>query len=441
MRRFWLAIGLCALATVSTSAQTITTLYSFCAEANCADGEVPAGLIQGTDGNFYGTTETGGAGVAAPAGTVFKITAAGALTTLYTFCGANCYQNGDGPLAGVTEGKDGNLYGTTSGGGSGTYALGADGGTVFKLTTGGTFKKLHSFCSSEGCADGEEPLAGLVQAKNGDFYGTTLYGGTNANCLYFGTYECGTVFSITASGKLKTLYSFCAQSGCPDGFAPSTPLIQATNGDLYGTTTEGGTNLDCYNDSGGLGGCGTVFRITLGGALTTIYNFCALPGCRDGAGPTALMQASDGNFYGATGGMGRCNGGTVFKLTVGGKLTTLYSFAGVENCGNLANGAFPAGPLIQGKDGNFYGTTSGYCFGSGCEAGSSGTIFKITPTGKLTTLYSFCSLANCADGFEPLAGVIQGTNGLFYGVTSSGGANDPQELSGVGGTVFSLSVP
>jgi uncharacterized repeat protein (TIGR03803 family) len=132
---------------------------------------------------------------------------------------------------------------------------------------------LYNFCSQGGCADGELPEAGLVQATNGDFYGTNFEGGANGG---------GTVFRITPDGMLTTLYSFCAKSGCADGSNPSARLVETTNGDLYGTTAYGGATC------AGAGGCGTVFKITPSGTLTTLYSFCSQGGCMDGASPSGL---------------------------------------------------------------------------------------------------------------------------------------------------------
>src|ERR1039457_6747471 len=221
-----------------------------------------------------------------------------------------------------------------------------------------TFTTLHSFDGT----DGATPLAGLVQATNGDGYGTTSQGGANV-CADFS--NCGTVFRITPSGTLTTLYSFCAQSGCADGYYPYDTPVQASNGDFYGTTPGGGANS--YG--------GTVFKITPSGTLTTLYSFCSqgsYPICPDGAQPFAgLRQAADGDLYGTT------------------------QFGGA----------------------NSYG----------------GTVFKITSSGTLTTLYSFCSQSGCPDGTGPYPGLVQDTNGDFYGTTFSGG-------SACDGTVCRLSV-
>ncbi|HEV2176059.1 MAG TPA: choice-of-anchor tandem repeat GloVer-containing protein [Terriglobia bacterium] len=390
---------LCATMAITLPAQTFTTLHSF----DNTDGNGPsAALVQATDGNLYGTTLAGGDSTACQngCGTVFKITPSGTLTTLYNFGDPG----GTSPYGGLVQGTDGNFYGTT-------FYGGAQGlGMVFKITPGGTLTTLYSFCSQSGCADGSAPLVGLVQATNGNFYGTTSSGGTSASCPPFG---CGTVFRITPGGALTTLHNF----DLTDGEYPAAGLVQATNGNLYGTTAFGGTNNS-----------GTVFKISPSGTLTTLYSFCIQGGfCTDGAVPVrALVQATDKNFYGTTqNGGGGNNGGTVFKITSSGTLTTLYSFCSLSGC---ADGESPEALLVQATNGNFYGTT----YGGGDH--NSGTVFKITSTGVLTTLYTFCSQSGCPDGQQPFGGLVQDTNGNFYGTTQSGGAK------GGYGTVFSLSV-
>src|ERR1039458_5491589 len=225
-------------------------------------------------------------------GTVFKITPSGTLTTLYSFCSQSRCPDGGGPWAGLIQATNGHLYGTTLGGGAN------DEGTVFRITPSGTLTTLYSFCSQTNCKDGVNPYAGLVQATNGDFYGTTSGAGTH--CY-------GPAFKITPGGALTTLHRFCSQSACPDGAEPDAVLVQAANGDLYGTTVVGGANLR-----------GTIFKITPRGTLTTLYSFCSQTNCTDGAIPDAgLVQDTNGDFYGTTFNGGANNSGTVFRLSVG----------------------------------------------------------------------------------------------------------------------------
>ena len=286
---------------------------------------------------------------------------------------------------------------------------------------------LYSFCSQSGCPDGAYPYAGLVQGTDGNFYGTTYQGGTSAACP--APYGCGTVFKITPTGVLTTLYNFCSQSGCTDGKLPYAGLILASDGNFYGTTYEGGNTNNNEEP-----GSGTVFKITPSGALTTLYTFCSLQYCADGGGPyDSLVQGSDGNFYGTTvGGGGPYGLGTVFKITPDGALTSLYSFCDHFECAGIGD---PTGGLVQAGDGNFYGTTGGLPNGTAYS-----TIFQITPSGALTYIYSFCSLGStCPDGVKPADTLIQGSDGNLYGTTLYGGANQQAGFEQPGGTVFSIT--
>lgn len=396
-----------AATAISSPAQTFTTLATF----NETNGAQPlyAPLVQGLDGNFYGTTTFGGANSnsvctgfdLSGCGTVFKVTG-GTLTTIYSFCAKSGCTDGAGPVAGLVLGNNGNFYGTTSVGG-------ANGdGTVFEITPGGVLTTLYSFCAVSGCADGAKPDGGLVFATNGNLYGTTAYDGAN---------HAGTVFEITPTGTLTTLYSFCSQSACSDGENPQAGLLQASNGNLYGTTFNGGASLH-----------GTVFEITPGGKLTTLHSFNGTDGQFPGA---VLIQATDANIFGTTPGGGVSNWGTVFKMTPAGVLTTLYSFCALAGC---ADGSFPEDRLVQATDGNLYGTTQEGGANSNCTGGC-GTAFKMTLGGVLTTLHSFAG----ADGQYPTAGLAQGTNGTFYGTSSQGGGSGACGTLGCG-TVFSLAV-
>ncbi len=322
-------------------------------------------------------------------------------TVLYSFTGG---ADGDVPFAGVVQATDGNLYGTTfSGGANNNTMVCPDGGcgTIFKITPSGTLTTLYSFCSQSHCEDGASPDAGLIQATDGNLYGTTQGGGAYTPECVDG---CGIVFKITPGGTLTTLHRF----NKTDGAFIYAPLVQATDGNFYGTAFDGGAN-----------GLGTVFTITPKGTLTTLYSFSGLT---DGQQPFAgLVQAADGNLYGTTSHAGAYGFGTIFKITPGGALTTLQSFDGTD-------GAYPYAGLIQATDGNLYGTTfDGGAYGFG-------TIFKITPGGALTTLYSFCSQWPCTDGRYPYAGLLQATDGSFYGTTWWGGTTCCD------GTVFSISV-
>jgi uncharacterized repeat protein (TIGR03803 family) len=380
----------CVATAIASPAQSFTTLFSF----DWTDGSWPeAGLVQATTGNFYGTASSGDTN---NLGTVFTVTPAGTRTTLHSFAGYPT--DGSEPMAGLVQGTDGNFYGTTSRGGASSSCGGYGCGTVFKITPARTLTTLHSFDGT----DGETPLAGLLQATDGNFYGATANGASN-DCLS----GCGTIFKITPGGTLTTFHSFDG----PDGSHPQAGLVQGTDGNFYGITALGGP---CATS----GGCGTVFKITPGGTLTTLHSFDST----DGQGPDGLLQATDGNFYGTTRGGGAYDYGTVFKITPTGKLTTLLSFDG-------PNGQGPNG-LMQATDGNFYGTT----WGGGAHG--YGTVFKITPGGTLTTLHNFDS----TDGSYSVAGLLQATDGNFYGTTEDGGAYSSCPGGVTCGTVFKLSV-
>jgi uncharacterized repeat protein (TIGR03803 family) len=366
VRKVVLTLLLTALTSLSSNADTFQTLIIF----DGADGATPVDtpLVQGVDGNLYGTTLGGGAN---GQGTVFKMTTAGALSVLYSFCSLTNCADGAQPYGGIVLASDGNFYGTTSQGG----AANGISGTVFKITTAGKLTTLHSFDGT----DGARPNAPLIQAANGALYGTTQNGGPS---------NSGTFFKITPRGTLTTLYYF-------SGELLNGPLVQANNGNFYGTSEWGGAN-----------GHGSIFKLTPSGSFSILYSFDST----DGSAPSCgLLQASDGNLYGTTyqgGSNNTCaNGcGTVFKITLGGALTTLYNFDGTH-------GSNPIAGLIQATDHNFYGTTY-----AGGTAGDWGTVFKITPAGAVTRLHSFAG----TDGAQPYGPVSQDTSGNLYGTATNG---------------------
>src|SRR6516165_9972058 len=382
----------------STNPVKFTTLVNFDL-ANGANVDVKP-LIQGLDGNIYGTTGSGGAN---NAGTAFKMTPDGTLTTLYNFCALSGCGDGNGPGPGVRLGTDGEYYGVTDGGG----VVGLGFGTVFKITAAGGLKTLHSFVGT----DGAYPNSFLVQGTDGSFYGTTIAGGNLAACSGSG---CGTVFKVTPGGALTMLYKFCSQPNCTDGAVAFDGLVQGTDGNFYGATWQGGA----YN-------LGTIYKMTPAGALSVIYSFCSQSACTDGANPLWVVPGKDGKFYGTTYNGGANNVGTVFKISSAGKLKTLHSFCSQSGC---ADGYGPRAGLELGSDGDFYGTT--YYGGSPLN---DGTVFKITPLGKLTTLHSF----DGADGANPIGSLGQDTNGSFYGTTGFGGTSSA--CTGGCGTVFEIT--
>lgn len=340
-----------------------------------------------------------------------------AVNTVYNFCSQPNCSDGMWPAAGVVQGTDGNFHGTATA----TDIIG-DFGTVYKLTVSGALTTLHTFTG----ADGANPMGELMQANDGNYYGTTFNGGANDDpgCDFSAYIGCGTIFKVTPAGSFFVVYSFCAQQYCLDGALPSGTLLQGADGNLYGT-------------AGGVYTGGTFFKITTQGAMTTLYLFCSQLNCTDGEYPRSVIRGSDGNYYGTTyagGTSSNCTAegsigcGTVFKITPQGVLTTLHNFSSADGC-------YPEAGLVLGADGNFYGTTSaggahGYC---GAYP-SGGTVFKITPAGTLTTLYSFCSATNCTDGAGPYSEMVQDTDGNLYGTTAGGGTVSPGY-----GTLFKIS--
>jgi uncharacterized repeat protein (TIGR03803 family) len=274
------------------------------------------------------------------------------------------------------QGRDGNLYSTSPFGGIGY-------GTVFQLTPTGAVKVLYQFPLGTN-SHGGSPQGGLTLGTDGYLYGTTKYLGSSGS---------GSVFKIATDGTgYKTLYSF---TGADDGELPYTAPIQGVDGNFYGTTSFGHHGTAAFP--------GSVYKLTptpTGSVLKTLYEFDKT----HGAYPTSLMQGTDSNFYGTTqlGGTGICNAqcGVIFKMTPAGQLVWVHNFTGTD-------GANPYGPIIQASDGNFYGTTR-----NGGSAGE-GVVYKITPAGGYTVLFSFNGTSG--PGTNPYAGLVQATDGKFYG--------------------------
>ena len=352
---------------------TLTTLHNL----NDGDGAAPdCDLVRSSNGTLYGTCNLHGSNYG---GTVFKITPDETLTVIYDFGSSDNNADGVNPVSTLTEGKDGDFYGTTEyGGTNGNY------GTIFKITPAGALTTLHRFAGS----DGANPFATVIQGTDGNFYGTTSTGGANGY---------GTVFMLTPGGKLTTLINF----NDFDGATPHASLIQGSDGNFYGTTLNGGTN-----------DYGTIFEITPAGESTVLHRFSGGDGQNP---PSSLTQGSDGSFYGTTSDEGGNGNGTIFKITAAGAFTTLHTF-------NSADGSGP-GYLLQASDGNFYGTT----YDGG--ANGDGTIYEITPAGVFTSLYSFSG----SNGANIYGGLIEGSKGTFYGATGSGGEHND-------GTIYELVV-
>jgi uncharacterized repeat protein (TIGR03803 family) len=343
---------------VPCSPGTKSILYSFM--AGTTDGIQPIGsLIQGRDGNFYGVTASGGT---SGHGVAFRITPDGTETVLYSFAGGAT--DGSDPSGSLIQAGDENFYGATASGGTNGD------GVAFKVTPDGTEAVLYSFAG--GANDGSDPSGSLIQASDGNFYGVTGSGGANGD---------GVAFKITPDGTETVLYSFAG--GTTDGSHPSGSLVQANDGNFYGMTQDGGAY-----------GYGVVFKITPSGTETILFSFYG--GLGTGSRPSgSLIQGRDGNLYGMSFEPGNGGGdlGTIFGITLSGTLTFQNSLLGER----------PIDRLVEADDGNFYGAS---------EDGYNGAIFEITPSGAESVVYSF------TDGTYPSGGLIQVSNGDFYGMTS-----------------------
>jgi uncharacterized repeat protein (TIGR03803 family) len=311
----------------------LTSVFGF----DGTNGNGPSGMVQATNGAFYGTASYGGTGdctsygSSGGCGAIFKLVGT-TQTPLYDFCPTTSCTTGAIPAGGLVQGTDGNFYGTTAAGGTGTCSdpIGPGCGTVFKITPTGTLTVLHSFTST----DGSFPYGRLIQATNGSFYGTTSEGGTNGY---------GTIFKITSSGTLTSLHSFSATGGA----YPYGGLVQAANGDFYGMTTEILLDDGAPNCSGTGVGYGTFYQMTSSNTVTTVFTFNKTDGAYPFDSPTL---GSDGNFYGTTACGGSSNVGVAFELTPGGSQTPLHTFSG-------SDGTAPYSGLTQNTNGTFYGTT------------------------------------------------------------------------------------
>ncbi|HLG97293.1 MAG TPA: choice-of-anchor tandem repeat GloVer-containing protein [Bryobacteraceae bacterium] len=393
--------GTCCVALgVVCQAQTFTTIASF-NQLNSG----PLSVVIGADGNFYGTS----VGTIQTGESIFKVTPAGSLSTLHSFT-----QFADDPTQ-LTQGKDGKLYGMSSGGKMCQKTNdAATCGTIFAITTGGSFTSLYQFSGPDGFIASQIIAPGnLVQASDGDLYGVTIGGGANQSCTggVLDTPGCGTIFKITTAGALTAVHNFDIMDG-----ALPVQLIQGADGNLYGITQYGGTG-SCAPNRNSPGGCGTVFKVTPSGTFSTLYSFT---GADNEFGPSQIIQAKDGNLYGIlpAGGANNCQVlsvatgcGEIFRLTLAGSFSVIYRFA------PLANGVSPMpNILIAAADGNLYGSTQAGA--NGCNF--CGTIFELTPAGALTRLYDFAANGN-ASATAPNS-LIQGSDGNLYGTTYDGGA-------------------
>jgi len=379
---------LTALAPSPASAQAFKVLHAF---GKGTDGQTPfTGLIQGSGSNRYGTTVYGGAG---QYGTVYKLSSTGKESVLYNFCSKTNCADGADPEGGVIPDSQGNLYGTTGFGGT------HNDGIIYKISSSGRETILYSF---KGGTDGKQPLGSLLEDSKGNFYGVTIFGGGSANV--------GTVFKLAASGKESIVYRF---TGGTDGAKPFSGVIQDSQGNLYGTTYEGGAS-----------GNGVIFEISSAGTESTLYTFT---GGADGAAPaTSLILDSEGNLYGTASAGGNGNG-TLFEwVKATGNLNVLYTFCSRSNC---ADGSTPLQAVVQDTHGNFYGTT--YFGGSD----NYGTVFEFASGGTETVLHNFSG----TDGIHPYeGGLLLDSNGTLYGTTPDGGNLSCGEGPGCG-VIFKLT--
>ena len=375
-------IAVALLSAVAASGQTYTKLYTYPIGSGAYSGiMIPQVMSQGRDGNLYSTIQNDGT---KNVGTVYSMTTAGTLSTVYSFCALTSCTDGSYPWGGATLGFDGNFYGTTQGGG--THAA----GTVFKVTPTGTLTTLWNFANG---TDDSAPVYATLQGQDSNTYGVSV---GQYNTQY------GAFFKVSASGVFKALRDF----GYTNGADPNLPT-QGTGGNFYGTN-QGGGDPTCK--------CGVIYKATPTGAITVLHAFKG--GSTDGNHPYGiLVQGADGNFYGTTYGVRYISGGTIFKVSPSGAYQQIHAFAG-----GATDGVLPTAGLTLGPDGNFYGTTT-----AGGKA-NYGTIYKLNPsTGAVTVVYSFCSQAGCGDGFGPTTPLVLHTDGKFYGNT---GGNS------LGGSVF-----
>jgi uncharacterized repeat protein (TIGR03803 family) len=367
-----IALVLAVFVTQPVCAQTYQVLYRF---SGGKDGAYPSGrLLRDSKGNLYGANQLA----------IYKLDSTGKLTVLYTFHGG---ADGSGPNGTLIRDSSGNLYGTTTQGGTGCSGLGC--GVVFKLSTSRKEKVLYTFT---GGADGGTPSGGLVRDSAGNLYGTTLG---------FGAHLVGVVFKLDSSGTESVLHNFANFPS--DGALPEATLVRDEEGDLYGTTYEGGAS-----------GLGTVFKLDTTGKETVLHSFTGADGQQLYADLT--LGAND-TLYGTAWGGGK-GGGVVFKLGTHEKV--LYQFTSGTDGGN------PYGGVLQAS-GNLYGTAN--------RAGAAGVgvVFKLDSSGKETVLHSF---AGGTDGAQPYGDLIRDAQGNLYGTTYYGGSSGCSKGCGV---IFRIS--
>jgi uncharacterized repeat protein (TIGR03803 family) len=359
------------------------------------DGAEPVAGLLFLNGSAFGTTYLGGD--RNDAGTVFKIDASDNYTIVHRFVPHAPPGNTANPTAGLINDSAGNIYGTTTEGGS------MHRGSVYKISAGGKISTLHSFTGP----DGNHPYAGLLRDSAGNLYGTTEFGGSAC-----GSIGCGTVFKVDTHNHESVLHAF---TGGSDGVDPYGGVVRDRHGNLYGTTSGGGTS-DCAGE-----GCGIIYKIDSQGHETVLHRFT---NGADGGHPMAsLFQGSNGTLFGTTDSGGKVDWGTIFKIDEKtGNEIVIYSFNGGSDAGT------PFGGVIQDASGNLFGTTE---FGGGyrCEGSGCGTVFEIDTTGKETILYRFTGKG---DGFGPMSSVAMDSAGYLYGTTEYGGDRECDNGLGCG---------
>lgn len=405
------AATLLALAPLNgASAYTHEILHSFCKAANCGDGQVPIpAVLMDTSGNLYGTAQSGGK---FGGGVVFKlvpnpVTGKYKEYILHSFCAkANC-ADGNEPLSGLIMDVDGNLYGTTLSGG------GFHNGEIYKLThkTGGwSLSVIYSFHSH-----GNKPATALAYSGQASgalwdeaspLFGTAGEGGSNG---------AGVAYRLTIDGAVWT-YEIIHSFHAPESAIPNALLVDSS-GNLFGLT-----------QSGGKYGAGTLYKLAAGSwTETTLHNFCSLANCADGKSPSgSLVMDAAGDLFGEAEGGGEYNVGVVFEYSTAFGYIVSYNFCSLANC---SDGEEPSGGLVMDSGGHLYGTA----FQGGGNF-DSGVVFELVPPGDETVLYTFCQQeASCTDGSGPGGPLLLDVQGNLFGTTYSGGANNLY-----GGTVFEL---
>lgn len=374
-------------------------------------GNYPYGdLVQGSEGNYFGTTEQGGA---FGQGTVFRVTPAGFLTTLVSFTGNSGNIRGSNPRGGLEKGVDGNFYGTTTNGGTNGF------GTIFKISPAGALTTLVDFTGNSGSSPGSYPFGKLLLGSDGNFYGTTILGGFP---------RFGTVFKMTPVGELTTLVEFTngtlIDGKSIKGSSPRGALVQTSNGSFYGTTSDEGNNL--FDDpEAPIQGNGTIFEIQIDdstgeASFQTLVEFTGITGLNRGRAPLArLVEGPGGMLFGTTRAGGTKDRGTIFSVNTNGDsgdqlLTSLWYF------NRISDGVHPRSSLIPAGDGvatNFYGTTSSTVFKISTDGTTAGTT-------RPQTLVSLTGTGGSNPGSFIRGSLIRGSDGSFYGTSLYGGANE-----------------